>query len=151
MTTTSLTLLALAAANSTSFWRSGVTVMLPAAMSPLPAAKEGSRRSPGTGMNTTRTFRFLFLSLPSAASFLLRSSSNTLKASATMPRLTPLSTKKKVLLLVVSTRIVRRSIMPSRSPVQDLAARLLISIVRVEAAGLAGVGFCAKRCLRAAG
>ena len=61
---------------STSFRRSGVIVRLAAAMSPLPAASPGSSWSRRTGMNTTRTFRFLFLSFFSAASFLLSSSSN---------------------------------------------------------------------------
>ena len=62
-----------AAVKSTSFWRSGVIVRLAAAMSPLPAASAGSSWSRRTGMNTTRTFRFLFLSFFSAASFLLSS------------------------------------------------------------------------------
>ena len=75
-TTTSLTLARPAAVKSTSFWRSGVIVRLAAAMSPLPAASAGSSWSRRTGMKTTRTFRFLFLSFFSAASFLLSSSSN---------------------------------------------------------------------------
>ena len=78
---------------STSFWRSGVIVRPAAAMSPLPATSPGSSSSRRTGMNIARTFRFLFLSFFSAASFLLSSSSNSRTYSTAVPRSTPLSTK----------------------------------------------------------
>jgi hypothetical protein len=75
VTAISLTLLIPAAVKSTTFRRSGVIVMFPAATSPLPSARSCRSWSRRTGMKTTRTFRFLSLSFFSAASFLLRPSS----------------------------------------------------------------------------
>lgn len=57
VTITSRTLRSTGVVNATSFARSGVMVMSPAAMSPSPASKAGIRRSRETGDSSTVTGR----------------------------------------------------------------------------------------------
>src|SRR5262245_8460340 len=80
-------------------------------MSPRPSSSAGMSSSLATGTITTCTRTFLFLSSVFSAS------SKSLNASTVSPICVPLSMKYWVFEYVVSTRMRRRSIMPSRSPV----------------------------------
>ena len=125
---------------STCSLRQSVMSVPAATMSPRPSSRAGTSSSCATGTNTTCTRRCLFLSR------LLRSSSNSLKASGTRPRGVPWSMKNDVFEYVVSTRIKRRSIMPSRSPVHFASAIAatpvsgMSTVASGAAAGVSSVG-----------
>jgi len=99
---------------STVLARSGVTVRSAITMSPFPSTSAGRSSLRDSGMNWTLIVRWPFTSV------LFSSSSSSLPWSYAVPRGVPLSMKYCVLLNVVSTRTIRRSTMPERSPVQGL-------------------------------